>query len=122
MTTDQILLFALTGMVLALFVWGRYRYDLVAFSALVLGALLGVIPAGEAFRGFGHPAVAIIALVLIVSRGLSRSGAIELLASRFVDVSRSVQSHIGVMSGVSAALSTVMNNVAAMRVAYDRAG
>ena len=31
MTTDQIILFALFGAVLALLLWGRFRYDLVAF-------------------------------------------------------------------------------------------
>ena len=60
--------------------WGRLRYDLVAFMALTAALILGVVPTEQAFSGFGHPAVAIIALVLIVSRGLSRSGAIELLA------------------------------------------
>ena len=85
MTNEQIILFALMGSVLALLLWGKWRYDLVAFAALVLGLLLGVIPRDQAFSGFGHPAVIIIALVLIVSRALSQSGAIELLTSRLID-------------------------------------
>lgn len=114
MTTDQISLFALITTIFALFIWGRFRYDLVAFAALLAAALLGLVPKDQIFSGFGHPAVVIIALVLIVSRGLSRSGAIELLAHRVLDASRGLRAHIGIMAGVSAALSTLMNNVAAL--------
>ena len=114
MTTEQVLLFSLLLAILGFLVWGRYRYDLVAFAGLVIAYLVGVVPGDEVFSGFGHPAVAIIALVLIVSQGLSRSGAIELLARRMLDNSRGLQGHIGIMSSVSAALSAVMNNVAAL--------
>ena len=114
MTTDQIILFTLLGFVFVFLVWGRWRYDIVAFSALLIALMAGVIPAERAFAGFGHPATVIIALVLIVSRGLSNSGAIELVARYVVDSSRSVSAHIGVLAGVGAALSAVMNNVGAL--------
>src|ERR687892_252769 len=71
MTTEQTLLFTLLVAVFALLIWGRWRYDLVAFVALVVALVAGVVPADQAFAGFGHPATAIIALVLVVSRGLS---------------------------------------------------
>jgi di/tricarboxylate transporter len=58
--------------------------------------------------------VAIIALVLIISRGLSRSGAIELISRHLIDASRSLQAHVGIMAALSAALSSIMNNVAAL--------
>jgi di/tricarboxylate transporter len=114
MTVDQIILFALIILIFVFLIWGRYRYDLVAFAALIVAFMAGVVPADRVFAGFGHPAVVIIALVLIVSRGLSRSGAIELLARRVIDASRGLQAHIGIMSGVAAALSSLMNNVAAL--------
>ena len=98
MTTEQLLLFALIGVILVLLVWGRFRYDLVAFAGLVAAYLIGAVPAEEAFAGFGHPAVAIVALVLIISRGLSRSGAIELLARHLLSASRGLQAHVGVMA------------------------
>ena len=113
-SSDQIFLFFLLAAVFALLVWGRVRYDVVALCALIVAYLGGVIPKNEVFAGFGHPATVIIALVLIVSRGLFRSGAIEVLARHLVDASRSVRAHIVVMSSVAAALSAVMNNVAAL--------
>ena len=44
MTTDQIILFGLFAGLFAMLIWGRYRYDLVAFSALLLGVVLGAVP------------------------------------------------------------------------------
>lgn len=114
MTSDQILLFALLAAVFVLLVWGRWRYDLVAFGALVVGLILGLVPSEKAFDGFGHPATVIIALVLVASRGLSNSGAIELIAKYVIDAGRSVSAHIAVMSSLGAALSAIMNNVGAL--------
>jgi di/tricarboxylate transporter len=100
--------------VLTLLVWGRIRYDLVAFSALALSVILGVVDRNTAFAGFGHPAVIIIALVLIVSRALSQSGAVDLLTRNVVSSERGVSSHITIMGLVGGALSAFMNNVAAL--------
>jgi di/tricarboxylate transporter len=109
-----ITLFALLFVVFVLLIWGRWRYDLVAFSALVVAVLTGVVPVSQAFSGFGHPATVIIALVLIASRGLSNSGAIDMVARHIVDSSRKLSTHIAIMAGFSAALSALMNNVAAL--------
>ncbi len=114
MNYDQSILFGLLAVVFVLLIWGRWRYDLVAFGALMAAAAAGVIAPDKVFAGFGHPATVIIALVLIVSRGLSNSGAVELLARFLVDRSRRLSTHIVFMSGISAALSAVMNNVAAL--------
>ncbi|TFH49767.1 MAG: SLC13 family permease [Lysobacterales bacterium] len=114
MTKDQIILFPLLGFVFVFLIWGRWRYDIVAFCALLVGLIAGVVPGELAFAGFGHPATVIIALVLIVSRGLSNSGAIELIARYFVKSSLSVSTHIGIFAGVGAALSAIMNNVGAL--------
>ena len=114
MTSDQILLFALFGAVFGLLLWGRFRYDLVAFGALMAGVVLGVVPAGEAFSGFGHPATLVVALVLIVSAGLVRSGAVFLITRTLVDSTRSLGGHIAIMGGIGGVLSAFMNNVAAL--------
>ena len=114
MTTDQAILFTLLFVVFALLIWGRLRYDLVAFMALTAALVLGVVPKDQAFSGFGHPATIIIALVLIVSKGLSSSGVIELVAKQVSRFSHSLQTHIAAMSGIAAGLSAVMNNVAAL--------
>ncbi|WP_417686499.1 SLC13 family permease [Roseibium sp.] len=114
MTFDQGALFALFGLLFALLIWGRVRYDLLAFSALVIATILGLVPTESVFSGFGHPAVVIIALVLIVSRGLMNSGAIELVAGKLLSASAGLSRHIGTLSLIGAGLSAIINNVAAL--------
>lgn len=114
MTTDQIILFVIFGGVFGLLLWGRYRYDLVAFGALLVGVLAGVVDSKDAFSGFGHPATLVVALVLIVSAGLVNSGAVGLITRALVDSSRSLGAHIAIMGSVGAVLSAFMNNVAAL--------
>ncbi|WP_299373145.1 SLC13 family permease [uncultured Tateyamaria sp.] len=114
MTTDQIILFSLFGTVFGLLLWGRFRYDIVAFSALMAGVVLGVVPSADAFSGFGHPATLVVALVLVVSAGLVRSGAVFLITRTLVDASRSLGAHITLMGAIGGVLSAFMNNVAAL--------
>ncbi|PID36725.1 MAG: SLC13 family permease [Rhodobacterales bacterium] len=114
MTYDQIVLFSLFGAVFAFLLWGKFRYDLVAFTALLLGVVLGVVPTKDAFAGFGHSATLIVALVLIVSAGLVRSGAVFLITRNLVDPARPIGSHITLMGAIGGVLSAFMNNVAAL--------
>src|SRR5690606_28972881 len=95
-------------------VWGRIRYDLVAFGALIVAVLGGAVPAEEAFAGFGHESTIIVALVLVISRAMINSGTVELIASYVIWNSRPLPFHIGLMSVTGAALSAIINNVAAI--------
>jgi len=114
MSQDQIILFTLFGAVFGLLLWGKFRYDIVAFTALMVGVVLGVVPSKDAFSGFGHPATLVVALVLVVSAGLVRSGAVLLITRTLVDASRSLGAHITLMGAVGGILSAFMNNVAAL--------
>lgn len=114
MTYEQIALFTLFFCLFGFLVWGRFRYDLVAFTALMIAAISGLVEPSHAFEGFGHPAVVIVALVLIVSRGMINSGAVELIARLVMKPDRSLPQHISIMALVGAALSAVINNVAAL--------
>jgi len=109
-----IALFTIIGTLLVLLVWGRYRYDIVAFGALIITVIAGIIPSQQAFDGFGHQATIIVALVLIISRGFANSGAVDWFARLFIRAGRHVSSHIAIMAGIGASLSTVMNNIAAL--------
>jgi len=113
-TNEQLILFSIFAIVFVLFLWGRWRYDLVAFSALLVGVVLGVVPTKDAFSGFGHPATVVVALVLVVSAGLVKSGAVHLITRTLVDATRGLAAHITIMGGIGAVLSAFMNNVAAL--------
>jgi len=112
--TDQIFLISLLGLLVVFFVWERWRYDLVALAGLLIATLLGFIPANEAFLGFGHPAVVTVAAVLIISRGLSNTGAVEIFTRYIKGTTSSPTVHVVGLSTVGGLLSTVMNNVGAL--------
>jgi di/tricarboxylate transporter len=114
MSFDQTFLFGLFAAVFALLIWGRIRYDLVAFLALIVAVIVGVVPKEAAFSGFGHPATIIVAVVLVVSRGLVNSGAVAWILRNLIDSARSLSTHTAVMATIGAALSGFMNNVAAL--------
>ncbi len=116
MTTEQSLVIAVLAVVVALLMWGRWRYDVVAFAALIVAVAIGAVPTEQAFDGFGHPATIIVALVLVISRGLTNAGVVQLIARYVVNNGRALSVHIGIMSSVGAGLSAVMNNVAALAV------
>ena len=114
MSFEQIELFGVFGLVLAMLLWGRFRHDLVAASGLMLAVVLGLVPSDDAFSGFSSPAVVVVALVLVASRAFENSGALSLVTRGLVREGRSVGAHIAIVSGVGALLSSVINNVAAM--------
>ncbi|MBL4739761.1 MAG: SLC13 family permease [Sneathiella sp.] len=114
MSIDQIILFCLFAGVFVFLLWGRWRYDIVAFAALIVALVLGVVPTEKAFSGFGHPATIIVALVLIVSRGLVNSGAIDMVTRKLTAMELKLSRHIMAMSGLGALFSAFMNNVAAL--------
>ncbi len=39
-----------------MFLWGRWRHDIVALASLLACVFAGLVPVREAFAGFGHPA------------------------------------------------------------------
>ena len=61
MTTPQLLVFATLIGALVLFVWGKWRHDVVGMLALLALTLTGVVKDNEAFRGFSEPAVITVA-------------------------------------------------------------
>ena len=110
----QWVVFGTLAAALILFASGRWRYDVVALVALVVVALAGIVPAGEVFAGFGHPAVVTVAAVLVVSRGLQNSGVVDLIAARLGRVGSRPVLQILALVGVVTVASAFMNNVGAL--------
>ncbi|MFB9149367.1 SLC13 family permease [Roseovarius ramblicola] len=114
MTTDQMLIFSILGATMGLFLWGRFRHDVVALAALMASVIAGLVPAGAAFAGFGHPAVITVACVLILSQGLQNTGAVDWLARSALPRDAGRTTGMLALMGLGAALSGFMNNVGAM--------
>jgi di/tricarboxylate transporter len=114
MTLQQILAFAVIAGTMALFVWGRLRYDLVAGVALLVAVLIGVVPADKAFTGFSDEIVVIVAGALIVSAAVARSGIIEVALQPIAPHVKSTSLQILVLAGVVALLSAFVKNIGAL--------
>jgi di/tricarboxylate transporter len=114
MTPSQLILVLILGLTLVLFVWNRFRHDVVAFLALMAATLAGLIPVDEIFSGFGHPATMTVAFVLILSRGLQNAGVVDIITKYLMPPLARTETHIGVVSTVAGTLSAVMNNVGAL--------
>jgi len=114
MTGEQLIVFGVLAATLVLFVWNRWRYDLVALGALLACALTGVVPADEVFAGIGHPAVISVAAVLVLSRGLLNAGVVDSVARRLMQVGDRPWAQVAALTGIVALSSGFMNNVGAL--------
>ena len=111
---DQIVILGLLTLMVGLFIWGRWRYDAVSLGVLSSFVLFGYIQPEKAFSGFSHPAVITVALVLLISKGLERSGFIAVLGRKLQVYANSEIQFMISITFFAAILSSFMNNIGAM--------
>ncbi|RCW78694.1 citrate transporter [Phyllobacterium bourgognense] len=116
MTTQQFLAFTVIGLMMAAFVWGRVRYDIVAMCSLLGAIALGVVPFQAAFSGFSDEIVIIVGSALVVSAGVARSGLVEAAVQRFVPQLSSVRAQLAVLVIVVTVLSAFVKNIGALAI------
>ena len=111
---DQLIITSLLIALLFFFVWGRWRYDAIALIFLSLFVLFGFIEPNNAFSGFAHPAVVTVALVLLISKGLEKSGFILIIENKIQKIAHNQTQFMIVLTLLAAVLSSFMNNIGAM--------
>ena len=116
MTYEQILAFGVIGGMMALFLWERVRYDLVACLALVTAVALGLVPAREAFSGFSDDLVIIVGSALVVSAGVARSGVVDLAIKRFFPSLQSIRGQMLLLVLTVTVLSAFIKNIGALAI------
>jgi len=116
MTFDQGLAFGLVAVTIAAFIWGRFRYDVVAVCALLAGVALGVVPAKQAFSGFSNDITVIIAAALVVSAAFAKSGIVEAVLRPLIPRLKSERSQVPVLTLAVTLLSTATKNVGALAI------
>jgi di/tricarboxylate transporter len=114
MMDAQVVIIAVLVATMGMFLWGRWRHDLVAMGALLVCVFTGLVPGSAAFAGFGHPAVITVACVLILGHGLQITGAVDVLTQRFLPTSTGPTASILALMALAALLSSFMNNVGAL--------
>ncbi|MBF23096.1 MAG: SLC13 family permease, partial [Pusillimonas sp.] len=114
MNLEQTMILAILAVTVGLFLWGKWRHDMVAAAALLACVAVGLIQPVDAFLGFGHNAVVTVACVLILSSALQSSGAVDVL-TRFILPSKAGPTlSIAALTALAAILSGFMNNVGAL--------
>ncbi|NGO50690.1 SLC13 family permease [Allomesorhizobium camelthorni] len=116
MTLDQILSIGVIAAMMAAFVWGRFRYDLVAAGALLAALALGVVPYEKAFSGFSNDIVIIVGSALLVSAGVARSGIMEFTIQRYAPDVSSVRAQLALLVIVVTVLSAFVKNIGALAI------
>lgn len=114
MTTGQGIILLILLATIIMFMWGRWRHDMVALGALLACVLAGLLAPELAFSGFAHPAVITVACVLVLSRGLFSSGAVDVLVRYTLPSNAGPVFSLVALTGLGAFLSSFMNNVGAM--------
>lgn len=111
---DIVLLFTVLAATLLMFIWGYYRYDLVAIMSLMSLVILGIVPSHNAFLGFGNSAVITVACVMVITAAMSQTGLVEQIQKLLIPFHRIPSLHIGIICVIGAAMSAFMNNVGAL--------
>lgn len=116
MTLQQGLSFAVIVAMMAAFIWGRFRYDVVAAISLLVALALGVVKPDRAFAGFSDDIVIIVGSALVVSAGVARSGIMELLIQRYFPHLKAVQLQLVLLVTIVTLLSAFVKNIGALAI------
>ncbi|WP_102960406.1 SLC13 family permease [Mangrovicella endophytica] len=116
MTSAQIYAFAVIALMMAAFIWGRLRYDLVAALALLLAVATGIVPYEDAFSGFSDEIVIIVGSALLVSAAVARSGIMEVAIQRFAPGISSVRGQLTLLVIIVTILSAFVKNIGALAI------
>ena len=116
MTLPQALSFGIIALMMAAFVWGRFRYDLVAAGALLAAVAVGIVKPADAFLGFADDIVIIVASALVVSGAIARSGVMEAAIQRFAPNLSAPRLQLLTLVVIVTVLSAFVKNVGALAI------
>lgn len=108
------IVFVTLAVTLGLFIWGYWRYDVVAMIAMLVLVASKAVPVDMAFSGFGNPAVITVACVMIMTAAISQSGVVDYLVKQLTPVTQHAVLHVALLTIVAAVLSAFMNNIGAL--------
>jgi len=114
MTTPQWLSIATLIGMMALFIWGRFRYDVTACIALLAAVTIGIVSPEEAFTGFSDDIVIIVGSALVISAAVQRSGVIEVALSFVSKHVRTVRAQLLLLTASVGVASGLVKNVGAL--------
>lgn len=96
------------------FIWGRFRYDVVALIALMLGVATRSVDYHHVYDGLSNPAVITVACVMIISHAITESGILTIFVNKISRITYYRTIHVGLLTFVTGFFSAFMNNVGAL--------
>lgn len=114
MTLPQWLSIGTLAGMMALFLWGRFRYDVTAVIALLAALALGIVKFEDAFKGFSDDIVIIVGSALVMSAAVQRSGAVETAIAFVSKRVKRVRSQLLVLTASVGLASALIKNVGAL--------
>jgi di/tricarboxylate transporter len=114
MTLPQFLSVTVLIGMMAMFLWGKFRYDVVAVIALLAALAAGIVKPAEAFRGFSDDIVIIVGSALVLSGAVQRSGIIEQLMRRLQKRVTTVRSQLLLLAASVGFGSALVKNIGAL--------
>jgi di/tricarboxylate transporter len=116
MRIDQWLAVTLIVLMMAAFIWGRFRYDLVAVAALLVALVAGLVTPKAAFSGFADDIVIIVGSALVISGAISRSGITDVALRGLKPERRGPRAQLLILVAVVAVLSAFVKNIGALAI------
>jgi di/tricarboxylate transporter len=111
MTGEILLTLLVTVGALLLFMWNRFRVDVVGIIVMVTLILLGLVTPREGISGFANEAMITVAAMFVLSGALIRTGVVDSLAKVMARVAgKSELRLIGVTLLIAVPISAFLNN------------
>ena len=116
MAAPELMALGVIALMMAAFVWARFRYDLVAATALLVALAVGIVPYDAAFTGFSDDIVIIVGSALLVSAGVARSGIMEAAIQRYAPTLSSTRAQLTLLVLLVTVLSAFVKNIGALAI------
>jgi len=84
MTTQGFLVLVIIVLMIAALVKEVMRPGLILFSALIILMIIGIVPSTEVLAGFSNKGMITVAILFVISEGITQSGALTKLANAFL--------------------------------------
>jgi hypothetical protein len=110
LTFEQVVVLGVLAGAFLAFVTERLPVDLVGLLVMVLLAITGVLSPEQAFGGFASSALITIACMFVLSEGLIRTGALEVLSESLLGLARGRKPRLVVALMLSVAISSAFVN------------
>ncbi len=116
MITQPYTIVAILACTMVLFIWGRWRYDVIALMALVAAVALQAVPFHSVYDGLSNPAVITVACVMILSSIVNQSPLLQIPLRGISQLTGHRTLYILSLTVFTAFLSSFMNNIGALAI------